>query len=98
MLLDELRRLVFYDFAAAVGNAETGQFIPNGNDITVVVRNTRLDTATRSYSLSWLGEMYSQEANGSLLIVSNYLLNPPAFSGGSAGGPTTPPASSGEIT
>ena len=76
-VLDEIRSLAFYDHAALSGNAQTGHFVANGNDVTVQIKSARLDTVTRSFSLAWLGEVYCEEANTMLLEVNGYLLNPP---------------------
>jgi len=84
-LLDEVRNLLFYDVTANRDLAQLAQFVPDGTEINIAIKDARLDTTTRSYTLSWLGEVYLEEVNAVLLAVNNHLVNlqppvPPAAS------------------
>jgi hypothetical protein len=57
-LVDQVRALDFIDCGASTGVTQVGQFVGNGNDVNLVLRDPRLDTATRSISVTWLGEAY----------------------------------------
>jgi hypothetical protein len=74
-LIDEIRGYLFYDLTANGQTAQLTQFVQQGTENNIAIRDARLDTTTRSYSVSWLGQAYLEEANAILLSVNHRLVN-----------------------